>query len=90
MKEFAVYTLSRIGLFVAAYALVAGVYLLVSGAGSVPILWPFVVAVLISAVASLFLRRGQRERFAAAVQRRAAKATQKFDAARAKEDDPDA
>jgi hypothetical protein len=87
VKEFAVYTLSRIGLFVAAYALVAGVYLLATGASSVPIIWPFVVAVLISAVASLFLLRGQRERFAAAVQRRATKATKRFDAARAKEDD---
>ncbi|HET7358037.1 MAG TPA: DUF4229 domain-containing protein [Nocardioidaceae bacterium] len=87
MKEFAVYTLSRIGLFVVAYALVAGVYLLVTGAGSVPIIWPFVVAVLISAVASLFLLRRQRENFAAAVQRRATRASQRFEAARAKEDD---
>ena len=87
MKEFAVYTLSRIGLFVLAYALVVGVYMLVTGAGSVPILWPFVVAVLLSATASLFLLRGQRDRFAAAVQRRAAAASRKFEEARAKEDD---
>ena len=87
MKEFAVYTLSRIGLFVVAYALVVGVYLLVTGAGSVPILWPFVVAVLLSATASLFLLRRQRDRFAAAVQRRAAAASRKFEEARAKEDD---
>lgn len=89
MKPFAIYTLSRIGLFVAAYALVVGVYLLVTGSASVPIFWPFVVAILISAAASWWLLRGQRNRLAASVQQRAAAASRKFEQARAKEDDPD-
>ena len=87
MKEFAVYTLSRIGLFVAAYAIVVGIYLLATGGGPVPIFWPFLAAIIISATASWFLLRGQRERLAASVQRRAAAASRKFEAARAKEDD---
>lgn len=71
MKEFAVYTLSRIGLFVAAYAVVVGIYLLVTGGESVPLLWPVVVAALVSSVASVTMLRGQRERFAASVEQRA-------------------
>ena len=86
VREFAVYTLSRIGLFVAAYAIVVGIYLLATGAGSVPVFWPFLVAILLSATASWFLLRGQRDRLAASVQRRAAAASRKFEDSRAKED----
>ncbi len=87
MKLFAIYTLSRIGLFVAAYALIAGIYMLVAGTTSVPVFWPFVAAILVSATASWFLLRGQRDRLAASVQRRAAAASRKFEETRAKEDD---
>lgn len=71
MKEFAVYTAARLGLFVGAYTLVAGVYLLLSGGDSVPILWPLLVAAVISSIASVTLLRRQRERFAAVIERRA-------------------
>jgi predicted Co/Zn/Cd cation transporter (cation efflux family) len=71
VKEFAIYTLSRLGIFLASYALVVGIYLLVTGGQSVPFLWPFLTAAVLSAVASIVLLRGQRERFAAVVQRRA-------------------
>ncbi|HEX6515738.1 MAG TPA: DUF4229 domain-containing protein [Nocardioidaceae bacterium] len=90
MKEFAVYTLARLGLFAASYAIVVGVYLLVSGSGAVPLLWPFLVAVLVSAVASLYLLKGQRERFAAVVQQKAETVSRRFEQARAKEDEPEA
>ncbi len=89
MKEFWIYTASRLGLFVASYALVVGVYLLVTGNHSVPLIWPFLLAVAISMVASLYLLRGQRARFAAVVQRRAEAASRRFEAARAKEDQPE-
>lgn len=82
MKEFAVYTLSRIGLFVAAYAIVVGVYLLVTGGDSVPMLWPVVVAALLSSVASVRMLRRQRERFAASVERRARSAAVRNEAHR--------
>lgn len=89
MKEFVVYTAARLGLFVASYALVVGVYLLVSGGDRVPLIWPFLVAVVISAVASVYLLRGQRERFAQVVQRRAEAASRRLEQARSKEDEPE-
>ena len=86
MKEFTVYTLARIGLFVASYAVVVGVYMLFAGTHAVPLIWPFFVAVVISAVASYYLLKGPRQRFAARVERRAAAASRRFEEARAKED----
>lgn len=89
VKEFVIYTASRLGLFLASYAVVVGIYLLVTGADSIPLFWPFLVAIVISSVASVFLLKGQRARFAAVVERRAAAASRRFEEARAKEDDPD-
>ncbi|RYU14889.1 DUF4229 domain-containing protein [Nocardioides iriomotensis] len=86
MKEFVVYTLSRIGIFVASYAVIAGVYLAVTGGDSIPLLWPLLLAAVVSAVASYYLLRGQRERFAAVVQRRAERATAAFEERKARED----
>jgi hypothetical protein len=87
VKEFAVYTAARIGMFLAAYALVVGVYLLVSGGGAVPLLWPFVAAIVISAAASAYLLKGQRARFTVVVDRRARAATARYEENRAKEDE---
>lgn len=86
MKEFVVYTLARIGLFVASYAVIAGIYLLVTGGDTLPLLWPLLLAAVVSAVASYYLLRGQRDRFAAVVQRRAEVASARFEERRAKED----
>lgn len=86
MKEFVLYTAARIGVFVATYAIVAGIYLLVTGGDTLPILWPLLVAAVISGVVSIYLLRGMRERFAAVVQQRADKASARFEAARSKED----
>jgi hypothetical protein len=71
VKEFAVYTAARLGLFVASYAVVAGVYLLVTGNDSLPVLWPLLLAAVISSVASMTMLRTQRQRFADVVERRA-------------------
>lgn len=84
MKEFAVYTAARLGLFVASYLVLAGIILLVSD--RVPLLWPLLVAAVISSVASVYLLRPQRERFAAVIDRRARAASERFEAARSKED----
>ena len=89
MKEFVVYTLARIGIFVASYAVIAGVYLAVTGGDSIPLLWPLLLAAVVSAVASYYLLRGQRERFAAAVQRRAERASARFEERKAREDAPE-
>jgi hypothetical protein len=89
VKEFAIYTAARLVLFVVAYAAVVGAYLLVVGAGPIPLFWPFLLAVVISAIASALLLRRQRDAFALAVQRRAARASAAFERSRAKEDEPD-
>jgi hypothetical protein len=68
---------------------IVGVYLLVSGDRQIPLFWPFLLAIVVSAIASVYLLRAQRERFAQAVQRRAERASARFEEIRAKEDEPD-
>ena len=89
MKEFLIYTVSRLGLFVASYALVVGVYLLATGADEIPMFWPFLVAIVISSFASVYLLKAQRARFAEVVERRATAASRRFEENRSKEDEPD-
>ena len=55
-----IYTLARIGLFVASYALIVGVYLLVTGGDKVPLLWPLLLAAIVSSIASVYLLRQLR------------------------------
>ena len=89
MKEFAVYTLARLGLLVASWAVVSGIWLLVTGDDTLPILPTLIGAALISSVASYYLLRGMRERFALVVQRRAEAASSRLEASRSKEDHDD-
>lgn len=77
MREFAVYTAARIGLFLATYVVVAGGYLLVSGDDSLPVLWPLLLAAVLSSVASLTLLKRQRQRFADVIDARARAAAAK-------------
>lgn len=86
MREFAVYTLLRLGLLLATCAVVAGIWALVSREG-VPLLPVLVIGILGSGVASYFLLRRQREAFALRVQRRAERASARFEEMRAREDD---
>lgn len=89
VKEFAVYTAARLGLFVVAYAAIIGIYLAVSDGGEVPVFWPLLLAVIVSAIASAVLLRAQRERFAQAVERRAQRMSARIEQSRSKEDEPD-
>ena len=86
MKDFVIYTLARIGLFVASYALIVGVWMLVTGGDRVPLLGPLVLAAVVSAVASYYLLQGPRARFAARVDARATTMARRFEESRAKED----
>ena len=63
------YTLARIGLFVASFLVIEGVWLVV--AGSADLLVPLLLAAVVSAVASYYLLSGPRTRFAARVDARA-------------------
>jgi Protein of unknown function (DUF4229) len=89
VKAFVVYSVARLGIFVASYAIIAGIWLLATGGEAVPLLWPLLVAMVISAVASVYLLRGPRQRFAAQVDERATRAARKFEEMRAKEDSED-
>ncbi len=84
VKEFAVYTLLRLVLFAASFAIVAGIWLAV--ADEVPVLWVFVIAFVISGLASYFVLNSQRERFAQRVDERARRASAAFEAHKARED----
>ena len=86
MKDFVIYTLARIGLFVASFTVIAGIWMLVTGSDVVPVLGPLVLAAIASAVASYYLLQGPRSRFAARVDARASNISRRFEEARAKED----
>jgi hypothetical protein len=88
VKEFWVYTGLRALLFVATFALVVGVWLLV--ADEVPLLWVIVIAFAVSGVASYFLLHRSREAFALKVQGRAQQASTAFEERRSREDADDA
>jgi hypothetical protein len=84
VKEFVVYTLLRLLLFVASFAIVAGVWLALSD--NVPLMWAFVIAFVVSGVASYFLLNRPRESFARRVDERARRASAAFEARKARED----
>ncbi|NYG53769.1 DUF4229 domain-containing protein [Nocardioides perillae] len=86
MKEFAVYTGMRLGLLVASFALVFGLWDLLNGDDPVPLLPTLLLAFLISGVASYFLLNHQREAFARRVQERAERASAALEERRARED----
>lgn len=86
MKDFVVYTAMRIGLFLACYAVFAGIAVLATNANGVNLVWPFVAAVVVSSLLSFKLLRAQRERFALRVQERAERATARFEELKSRED----
>ncbi len=88
VKEFWIYSALRLGLFAASLGVVAGVWYL--AAGSVPVFWAVVVALLVSGIGSYFVLAGQREALARRVQVRADRAKERFEEMKAKEDVDDA
>ncbi len=83
MKQFVVYTLARLGLFVASAAILIGVFQLL---GYSNLLLPLVLAAVVSGIASYYLLQGPRQDFAARVDARARAASRRFEESRAKED----
>jgi membrane protein implicated in regulation of membrane protease activity len=74
VKEFVTYTAARLGLFATCYVVVLGVTALITD-GPLPVLWPLLIAAVISTVLAAFLLRGMRERFADKVTARAERMT---------------
>jgi hypothetical protein len=89
VKEFLVYTGLRVLLFLACYAVFAGIWAAAWGSSQGLLIWPFVAAIIVSSVLALRFLRGPRERFARKVEERAARASARFEEMRAREDEPD-
>ena len=83
MKDFLVYTVARLGLLVASFLVIGGIFRAFGSANIVAIL---VLSAVVSAVASYYLLQGPRARFAARVDSRASRVVQRFEESRAKED----
>ena len=85
VKEFSIYTLLRLAMFLVCYAVFAAVYVAVFGKTGA-LVWPFLAALVVSSLLSLKYLAPHRERFAAVVQARAERATARYEAMRSKED----
>ena len=85
MKEFVVYTVMRIALFLASFGVVVGLMALAFD-GRYNLFWAIILAFLISGVASFFILDRQREAFARRVEARASRASAAFEERKARED----
>jgi hypothetical protein len=85
VKLFVVYTAARFGVFLVVYGVLIGSYVLVAGT-PIPVLWPLLVAAVLSTILSAYLLRDLRQRFAEQVQQRADRMSERFEEMRAKED----
>ncbi len=74
MKEFLVYTAARFAVFGACAVLSFGLFWVINGGEDVPVLWPLLLAAVLSVLVSAWLLRDLRDRFAASVQARADRA----------------
>jgi multisubunit Na+/H+ antiporter MnhE subunit len=84
VREFVIYTLMRLALLVATFAVVAGVWALATGGFSAKDVWAsLLIAFVVSGIASYFLLNGQRVAFASRVEKRADAAMERM---RTKED----
>ena len=81
-----VYTVLRLGLFLATYAVLSVLAVLAFGNSGTVLLVTVIVAAVVSSVLSLRLLAGPRERFAESVEARAARAKDRFEEMRSRED----
>ena len=87
MKQFWVYNALRLGVLVATFAVVAGIWLLI--AGHLNWVLALIVSFLLSGLISFRLLDQQRAEFAAHIDARARRATETFERMRANEDEDD-
>lgn len=86
MKHFLIYTLARLALLIACYAVFAFIWLAIFKDEQGLLIWPFIAAVIVSSLLSLKYLSGPRERFAASVQARAERASRNFEERKSRED----
>lgn len=84
VKDFLVYTLLRLGLFLLTWGAVTGAWLLVTDEAALGL--TFLIALVLSGVGSYFVLAGPREKLARHVEERAGRATAAFEERRARED----
>ncbi len=84
MKELVVYTVLRLVLLAASFAVVAGLWAAVTG--GVNLFWCLVIGFVVSGIGSYYVLNPQREAFARRVEERASRATAKLEQMRARED----
>ena len=89
VKDFWLYTLARFGIFAALLAVAMLVFWLANGREGVWIVWPVLTAAVTSSIISTYALRGMRDKVAANVQARAARATARMEEMRAREDAED-
>lgn len=85
MKEFWIYNLLRLVMLASSLVIVIGVWALL--AEEVPLLWALILAFVISGVLSWFLLARQREELARVLEERSARASEKFEAYKARQDE---
>ena len=85
MKEFVVYTVMRVLLFLASFGVVVGVMALAFD-GRYNLFWAVILAFLISGIGSYFILNRQREAFAMRFESRASRASAAFEERKARED----
>jgi membrane protein implicated in regulation of membrane protease activity len=93
LKYFALYTLARIGLFVGVFLLIWLLIFTWVAWSTVSLLWTVLVAAVLSSIASIFVLRRPRERFAVVIEQRASRMTTRIgtrvEESRRKEDPAD-
>ena len=89
MKDFALYTLARFGIFAAMLVVAMLVFWLANGREGVWIVWPVAVAAVASTIVSTYVLRGLRDRVAMGVQERAQRMSSRMAEMQAREDAAD-
>ena len=86
MKHFVIYTVLRLALFLATFAVLSTVTVLIFGGSTETWFLSLLLAAVISSVLSLRVLAGPRERFAESVEARATRAKDKLEEMRSRED----
>jgi hypothetical protein len=86
VKHFVVYTVLRLGLFLATAAVLSTITMLIFGRTREVWFVSLLLAAVVSSVLSLKFLAGPRERFAESVEARATRAKSKFEEIRSRED----
>ncbi len=86
MKAFWTYTLARLGVFLATYAVIWGVSRIWLESGRIVNLWILLLALVVSSVISIFALGGLRDRLAGTLQERATALNDRIEESRRAED----